>query len=65
MYYFFKPNADALSGNTLMLEEAPHVWFKKKNIYKVFINWLLNCNINTSSGYTAGSVNAAQEANHT
>lgn len=26
MYYFFKPNADALSGNTLMLEEA----FKKK-----------------------------------
>lgn len=37
MYYFFKPNADALSGNTLMLEEA----FKKKFIkyyHKVFIN---------------------------
>lgn len=31
MYYFFKPNADALSDNTLMLEEA----FKKKNIHKV------------------------------
>lgn len=30
MYYFFKPNADALSGNTLMLEEA-----FKKNIHKV------------------------------
>lgn len=38
MYYFFKPNADALSGNTLMPEEA----FKKKTFikyyHKVFIN---------------------------